>query len=86
MAGESVVGPQVAAPRREKKARLVHAGFTIPFILLILCFAAWGSAANLTDVLVGVFRHISRCRTSSRRSCSSPTTGRTSRWPSHEHV
>jgi FHS family L-fucose permease-like MFS transporter len=24
----------------------------------VLCFAAWGSAANLTDVLVGVFRHI----------------------------
>jgi MFS transporter, FHS family, L-fucose permease len=58
MAGESVVGPRVAAPRREKKARLVHAGFGVPFILLIFCFAAWGSAANLTDVLVGVFRHI----------------------------
>lgn len=27
----------------------------MPFILLILCFAAWGAAANLTDVLVGVF-------------------------------
>lgn len=58
MAGESVAGPQVAAPRREKKARLVYAGFTIPFVLLLLCFAAWGAAANLTDVLVGVFRHI----------------------------
>src|SRR6185312_15944043 len=53
-----VVGPQVVAPRRAKKARLVYAGFTVPFILLICCFAAWGSAANLTDVLVGVFRHI----------------------------
>ena len=41
-----------------KKARLVFAGFTVPFILLIACFAAWGSAANLTDVLVGVFRSI----------------------------
>src|SRR3954454_17179311 len=58
MAGESVVGPRVATPRREKKTRLVHPGLTVPFILLILCFAAWGSAANLTDVLVGVFRHI----------------------------
>src|SRR3954452_18372400 len=46
-----------AAPR-EGKARLVYPGFTIPFVLLICCFAAWGSAANLTDVLVGVFRHI----------------------------
>jgi len=30
----------------------------VPFILLILCFAAWGAAANLTDILVGVFRSI----------------------------
>src|SRR4051794_1821822 len=58
MAGESFVQPQVAAPRREKKARLVYPGFAVPFVLLIFCFAAWGSAANLTDVLVGVFRHI----------------------------
>ena len=41
-----------------EKARLVFPGLTVPFILLILCFAAWGSAANLTDVLVGVFRSI----------------------------
>ena len=40
------------------KAGLVHPGLKVPFILLILCFAAWGSAANLTDVLVGVFREI----------------------------
>jgi FHS family L-fucose permease-like MFS transporter len=59
MAGESFVPAQAAveAPRA-KTARLVHPGFGIPFALLILCFAAWGSAANLTDVLVGVFRHI----------------------------
>lgn len=30
----------------------------MPFILLVLCFTAWGAAANLTDVLVGVFRGI----------------------------
>jgi FHS family L-fucose permease-like MFS transporter len=30
----------------------------MPFILLVLCFTAWGVAANLTDVLVGVFRGI----------------------------
>jgi len=30
----------------------------IPFILLVLCFTAWGTAANLTDILVGVFRGI----------------------------
>jgi MFS transporter, FHS family, L-fucose permease len=65
MAGESVVPPPAAAqpattaqPQAAKKARLVYPGFTVPFILLVFCFAAWGSAANLTDVLVGVFRHI----------------------------
>jgi FHS family L-fucose permease-like MFS transporter len=40
------------------KPGLVHSGLTVPFLLLILCFAAWGAAANLTDVLVGVFRQI----------------------------
>ena len=29
-----------------------------PFLLLLLCFTAWGAAANLTDILVGVFRGI----------------------------
>src|SRR4051795_232326 len=47
--------PNVGGP---PKAGLVYPGFGVPFILLIACFAAWGSAANLTDVLVGVFRHI----------------------------
>jgi FHS family L-fucose permease-like MFS transporter len=40
------------------KARLVYPKLSVPFVLLILCFAAWGAAANLTDVLVGVFRSI----------------------------
>src|ERR671921_371742 len=47
--------PEVSPPR---KPALVYPGFAVPFVLLIACFAAWGSAANLTDVLVGVFRHI----------------------------
>src|SRR4051812_26189352 len=42
----------------EKKKSLVYPGLTVPFIMIVACFAAWGSAANLTDVLVGVFRHI----------------------------
>src|SRR5919107_2369667 len=58
MATESVANrsPQGAAGPR--KAGLVYPGLAVPFALLVLCFAAWGSAANLTDVLVGVFRHI----------------------------
>jgi MFS transporter, FHS family, L-fucose permease len=46
-----------AVPKRAR-ARLVYPQLTIPFILLVLCFAAWGAAANLTDVMVGVFRSI----------------------------
>src|SRR3954464_163332 len=42
----------------QAKPGLVYPGFTVPFLLLIASFAAWGSAANLSDVLVGVFRHI----------------------------
>src|SRR5215210_3100567 len=48
----------VTTPVAQGKPRLVYPKLTIPFVLLVLCFAAWGSAANLTDVLVGVFRHI----------------------------
>jgi len=44
--------------RTSGKVGLVYPGLAVPFALLITCFAAWGSAANLTDVLVGVFRHI----------------------------
>jgi MFS transporter, FHS family, L-fucose permease len=60
MAQESVVGTQSVplSARPRTKPRLVHPGLTVPFILLVTCFAAWGAAANLNDVLVGVFRHI----------------------------
>jgi FHS family L-fucose permease-like MFS transporter len=54
MEAAASAGPE---PRRAK-AGLVYPGLVIPFVLLILCFAAWGAAANLTDVVVGVFRSI----------------------------
>jgi MFS transporter, FHS family, L-fucose permease len=47
-----------AQPEPRAKAPLVYPKLAIPFVLLILCFAAWGAAANLTDVVVGVFRSI----------------------------
>lgn len=48
-----------APPAQEApKAPLVSRELRVPFVLLILCFAAWGAAANLTDILVGVFRSI----------------------------
>ncbi len=37
---------------------MVERHLLVPFVLLVLCFAAWGAAANLTDILVGVFRGI----------------------------
>src|SRR6476620_3989605 len=37
---------------------LVYPSLKVPFILLVACFAAWGSAANLSEVMVGVFRKI----------------------------
>lgn len=40
------------------RPRLVEPALLVPFILVVACFAAWGAAANLTDVLVGVFRTI----------------------------
>lgn len=43
---------------RQKRAPLVPPELVVPFVLLLLCFAAWGAAANLTDVLVSVFRGI----------------------------
>jgi MFS transporter, FHS family, L-fucose permease len=52
---------EAAAPAvrpEPRKAPLVYPKLAIPFVLLILCFAAWGAAANLTDVVVGVFRSI----------------------------
>lgn len=37
---------------------LVSQEMVVPFILLVLCFAAWGAAANMTDPLVKVFSKI----------------------------
>lgn len=38
--------------------RWVGKGYLVPFVLVVACFAAWGMVANLSDVLVGVFRGI----------------------------
>src|SRR3954470_4674488 len=58
MATGSVASTSAQGSPRQHKPGLVYPGLTVPFILLVTCFAAWGAAANLTDVLVGVFRHI----------------------------
>lgn len=48
----------VAESSSTSSERFVARDLRIPFILLVLCFTAWGAAANLTDILVGVFRGI----------------------------
>ncbi len=47
-----------ASNNTKPQAEFVPKSLRAPFILLLLCFTAWGAAANLTDVLVGVFRGI----------------------------
>jgi FHS family L-fucose permease-like MFS transporter len=54
----SVAQSQAVGEPAPARPPLVDSGLKVPFIVLILCFAAWGAAANLTDVLVGVFRQI----------------------------
>lgn len=44
--------------RDDTRAPMVYPSLKVPFILLITCFAAWGAAANLSDVLVSVFKKI----------------------------
>lgn len=41
-----------------KPGQYVYDGMRLPFILLVICFAAWGIAANMTDPLVKVFSKI----------------------------
>ena len=48
----------MTAPPPQQRSPLVAKELRVPFLLLLLCFAAWGTSANLTDVLVGVFRSI----------------------------
>ena len=48
----------MSTPPTTERRPLIARELKVPFFLLLLCFAAWGTAANLTDVLVGVFRSI----------------------------
>lgn len=49
---------KVEQGEKAKEGPLVYPQLVVPFVLLILCFAAWGSAANLSEVMVSVFRKI----------------------------
>ncbi|NAZ76580.1 L-fucose:H+ symporter permease [Kineococcus sp. T13] len=42
----------------EGRAPFLHPGAKLPFVLLISCFIAWGTVANMTDPLVSVFRTV----------------------------
>jgi FHS family L-fucose permease-like MFS transporter len=49
---------KVRKDKEPSDGHLVYPQLVVPFVLLILCFAAWGSAANLSEVMVSVFRKI----------------------------
>src|SRR3954452_9093802 len=49
---------EVSGTDQPKDGLLVYPQLIVPFVLLILCFAAWGTAANLSEVMVSVFRKI----------------------------
>lgn len=53
---EGKVATASAAPK--ERPGWVTPGMGLSFVLVVACFAAWGMVANLTDVLVGVFRGI----------------------------
>jgi hypothetical protein len=74
--GETVAQTQPQDERPQDKARFVCRGLTVPFILLAVCFAVWGSAANLTDVMVGVFRQRPRIRNAEAPGFESPVLGK----------
>src|SRR5699024_10034086 len=38
-----------------KQSSFLHRGMRLPFILIVICFAAWGVLNNMTDPLVSVF-------------------------------
>lgn len=40
------------------RGKFVYDGMKLPFTLIVICFAAWGIAANMTDPLVKVFSKI----------------------------
>jgi FHS family L-fucose permease-like MFS transporter len=51
-------GPRVAERPEPVKARLVHPGMGLLFVVLIGCFTAWGIAADLTTPMVAGFKNI----------------------------
>ena len=51
-ASSTAAAEQQSAP---EKSSFLHRGMTVPFVLIVTCFAAWGLAGNLTDPLVSVF-------------------------------
>jgi MFS transporter, FHS family, L-fucose permease len=54
----ALAGNESSSSAGSSQSGIVSKRLRIPFILLVLCFTAWGAAANLTDILVGVFRGI----------------------------
>ena len=39
-------------------SRLIYSGMLLPFVLITACFALWGAANNMTDLLVPAFQRV----------------------------
>lgn len=53
-----MVGDTSTGKLSHEHSRFLHPGMLLPFVLLATCFAAWGTAANMTDTLVATFRGV----------------------------
>lgn len=50
--------PPAGGETSKKSSGFVYPGLTLPFALLVCCFAAWGMATDLTAPMVNVFKQV----------------------------
>ncbi len=58
MQSEDTLNTNEAEENSTQSPRLIGKGLLLPFILITTCFALWGAANNLTDLLVPAFQKV----------------------------